>query len=56
MAPAPIVGASNLISRNEEILLKSRKQYYEEVKKENRNKKRLELGQYIGKTIIKRQE
>ena len=52
MSPAPLSGSNNLISRNEEILLKSRKSYYDEVKKQKKNEKRLEFGQYIGKTGI----
>ena len=45
---ASVPGASNLISRNEEILVEARQSYYEEVKQKKLNEKNLKFGQYCG--------
>ena len=45
---ASVPGASNLISRNEEILVEARRSYYEEVKQKKLNEKNLKFGQYCG--------
>ena len=49
VSPASAPDASNLISRNEEILVGARRSYYEEAKRKNLNEKRLKFGQYCGK-------
>ena len=45
---SPAAGDGNLASRNEEILLNARRSFYEEVKRKNKNAKKLKFGQYIG--------
>ena len=45
---ASVPGASNLISRNEEILVEARRSYYEEAKQKKLNEKNLKFGQYCG--------
>ena len=43
---------SNLISRNEEILVEARRNYYKEASKEKHHEKQLRFGHYIGKQFI----
>ena len=45
---SPAAGDGNLVSRNEEILLDARRSFYEEVKRKNKNAKKLKFGHYIG--------
>ena len=49
---ASVPGASNLISRNEEILVEARRNYYEEVKQKKLNKRTSNLDSIVVMTII----
>ena len=49
MSPASsLAGPSNLISRNEKILVEARKNYYEQVSKEKKNEQKVKFGHYLG--------
>ena len=49
MSPAPTeIGASTLISRNEETMVQARKSYYDKANKAKKNEQKLKFGQYIG--------
>ena len=52
---SPTCGPSNLVSRNEEILVNARKSFYEEARVKKRHEKQLKLGHYIGKDCYQAQ-
>ena len=50
----PAVGTTDLVSRNEEVLVEARKEYYRMANQatETKNQKRLQFGQYAGRSIF----
>ena len=43
-----MTGPENLISRNEEILVEARRNYYKKASEEKQHAKQLEFGHYLG--------
>ena len=48
VSPASDATANKLVSRNEEVMVNARRNFYQKIRKERKHEKRLEFGQYIG--------
>ena len=45
---SPAISSNKLVSRNEEVLVEARRDFYKKISEEKKNEKRLQFGQYIG--------